>query len=530
MQKIKLNLAYYTTKRRSRQLVLPLNVEEIIPMNDPVVLLDEVLEELDYTSLHRLYSSRGRKSLVEPINMFKVVVLAMTQGVYSLRDIADRCVNDRRYIWLLQGVRAPSFMTIGRFFQRMTTDVLEDLFAQFLNVLASIDSITFEEIYVDGTKIEANANRYSFVWRKNIERNLQKLKVQFKGIQSLVEKELKIQTGNLADSQLLSLLAEECKKRKLTFVHGKGKRKSGLQNLFEKCEEMRNKRLEYEKALAIMGERNSYSKTDHTATFMRMKEDHMKNGQLKPAYNVQLGVQSEYIVGLGIYPNPTDTRTLVPFLKHLYKAFGIKPKHIVADAGYDSEENLGWLQANGYLSVIKPSKYEISKTRKYKTDIGAIRNMTYNAEGDYYTCAKGRNLVNIGEHDKKNHSGYVSTVTQYQCESCHYCGFRNQCQKYGSGKTNKTIQINTHYNQLLEENMERFQSPEGIRMRTNRSIQVEGAFGTIKEDFSYRRLHRRGVMDVYKELLFLALGFDIRKLANRINGNRIGLRFLDKEA
>lgn len=85
-----------------------------------------------------------------------------------------------------------------------------------------------------------------------------------------------------------------------------------------------------------MGKRNSYSKTDHDATFMRMKEDAMKNGQLKPAYNIQFGVDSEYIVWSTSGPQPTDTTTLIPFLKTLENNTGFKYSKIVADAGYES--------------------------------------------------------------------------------------------------------------------------------------------------------------------------------------------------
>ena len=524
----KLNHKNYNKFLTVRQLVLPLDYSQMIPETESVRLLDAVLEELDYTALLRLYSPQGRKSTVPPKILFKVIVFAMLEGIYSLRAIQRQCQFNIQYMWLLQGYKAPSHMTIGRFYERLTIPVLERLFAQFIHVLSEADSVTMDEVYIDGTKLEANANRYTFVWRKNIERGLKKLKEKYPAFRERLAQDLLPGADTLKDTELLASLAEKCKGEEVQFVSGKGHHKPKLQKAFEGCEAFCAKRQEYEKHLSVLGERNSYSKTDPDATFMRMKEDHMRNGQLKPAYNVQLAVESEYIVGVGIFPNPTDTRTLIPFLQHMGSRFGLKPKHVVADAGYDSEENLDWLRKHDYESVIKPAQYENSKKKSYKKRIDLPANMKYNPEKDEYTCAKGRKLVFEKTRKTKHESGYVSESYIYRCTNCQYCGLRKQCQRQGNRKSNKAIYINKKYNELLQENQERFLSEDGIRLRVNRSIQVEGAFGQIKEDYSYKRILRRGKDSVYKELLFLAFGFNIRKLHNRIQDDRLTQRFIRK--
>ena len=504
----------------------------MIPETEPVRLLDAVLEELDYTALLRLYSPQGRKSTVPPKILFKVIVFAMLEGLYSLRAIQRQCQFNVQYMWLLQGYKTPSHMTIGRFYERLTVPVLEDLFAQFIRVLSGADSVTMDEVYIDGTKLEANANRYTFVWRKNIERGLKKLKERYPIFREKIAQTLLPEARHLKDTELLTALAGKCKEEDVCFVLGQGHHKPVLQKAFEECEAICGKRQEYEKQLSVLGERNSYSKTDPDATFMRMKDDPMKNGQLKPAYNVQVAVESEYIVGVGIFPNPADTLTLIPFLNHMDSCFGLKPNHVVADAGYESEENLDWLREHEYKSVIKPAQYEISKKKAFKERFWLPVNMSYDPEKDEYTCAKGRKLVFEKIRKTKHNSGYVSESYLYRCTNCQRCGFRKQCQRQGDWKNNKTIQINKRYNELQQDNMKRFLSEEGIRLRVNRSIQVEGAFGQIKEDYSYKRILRRGKEAIYKELLFLALGFDIRKLHNRIQGDRLTKRFLqetDKE-
>ena len=507
---------------------MPLDYSQMIPETESVRLLDAVLEELDYTALLRLYSPQGRKSTVPPKILFKIIVFAMLEGIYSLRAIQRQCQVNIQYMWLLQGYKAPSHMTIGRFYERLTVPVLEDLFSQFIHVLSEIDAVTMEEVYIDGTKLEANANRYSFVWRKNIERGFKKLREQYPAFREKMTHILSPEAGAMNDTELLAALAAKCKEENMCFVSGKGRRKPALQKAFEECEALCEKRQEYEKHLAVLGERNSYCKTDPDATFMRMKDDHMRNGQLKPAYNVQLAVESEYIVGVGIFPNPTDTLTLIPFLKHMDSCLHLKPEHIVADAGYDSEENLDWLREHEYKSVIKPAQYEMSKKKEYKKWIGLPVNMQYDPEKDEYTCAKGRKLIFETVRKTKHKSGYVSESYVYRCANCQRCGLRKQCQRQGNRKNNKTIQINKKYNELQQDNMERFLNEEGIRLRVNRSIQVEGAFGQIKQDYSYKRILRRGKEGVYKELLFLALGFNIRKLHNRIQEERINQRFLRK--
>ena len=513
---------------------MPLDFGLMINENEPVRLLDAVLEELDYTELLHLYSSKGRKSAVNPVLFFKVFVFGMLEGIYSLRGLQRQCDVNIQYKWLLQSFKVPSHMAFGRFFKRLTAPVLNRLFAQFIKVLSRYDSITFEEAFIDGTKIEANANRYTFVWKKNVIKSLGRLKEKLSAVCQKLLALTGVDASALSDTALLDYLTKECRDNDIEFVHGTGKHKHQLQKIYEECEAVVEKRLENEAHLEIMGERNSYSKTDNAATFMRMKEDHMGNGQLKPAYNVQFAVQSEYILGVGIFANPTDTRTLIPFLQQLETLHGKKIEHVVADAGYDSEENLAWLDRNGYLSVIKPKTYEVNKKRSYAEQIGRAENMEYDEAKNEYICAKGRRLRYVGTTTQKNSSGYMRESKVYQCSNCNYCSKRSECQRSfaENGPTqNKRIFIADNYLRLQEKNMRIFSSTKGILLRINRSIQVEGSFGVMKEDFKYKRMLRRGKENVYKELLMLAFGFNLRKLHNRIQSGRIGTRlFAVKEA
>lgn len=342
MNKNHTNESNYTKLVMPRQLVLPLDYGILIKETAPVRLLDAVLEELDYKELQHLYSPKGRKSKVPPHILFKIFVYAMSNGVYSTRMIQQQCEENINYMWLLQGYSAPSHMTFQRFFARCTLDILMNLFSQMMEAINRRDTLTFNEVFIDGTKLEANANKYTFVWRKAVQKRLDILPSKLAILKQDIWNELGLDTHCMNDECIYTFLAKEIEVQHMELVQGKGKHKTPLQRLYERAEVLYEKRKEYEQQLYIMGERNSYSKTDHDATFMRMKEDHMRNGQLKPAYNVQLAVHSEYIMGVGVFPKPNDTNTLIPFVQQLEQIHSRRFTYVVADAGYDSHENLTW--------------------------------------------------------------------------------------------------------------------------------------------------------------------------------------------
>ena len=313
----------------------------------------------------------------------------------------------------------------------------------------------------------------------------------------------------------------------VVFVHGIGKRKTPLQKSIETLEDYLERLKKYNHQIHICGKRNSYSKTDHDATFMRMKEDAMGNGQLKPAYNLQHGVDSEYITWLTIGSQPTDTTTLIPFLKDAQEHLKFKYKNITADAGYESEENYLFLESNGQLSYIKPANYEISKTRKYKNDIGKIENMEYDSATDTYICRNVKKLERERVCHVKSKTGYVSEKTIYKCEDCSGCPYKSECIKGNNCKTpmeerTKTLQVAKTFLEQRKEDLERILSEKGILFRTNRSIQAEGSFGDLKQDMRFRRYLSKGTSNVLAESTLLAMAKNINKLHNKIQNERTG--------
>lgn len=258
-----------------------------------------------------------------------------------------------------------------------------------------------------------------------------------------------------------------------------------------------------------------------------MKEDAMMNGQLKPAYNLQHGVDSEYITWLTINPRPTDTRTLIPFLKDMEEYLGFKYKDIVADAGYESEENYLFIEENGQVAFIKPANYEISKTRKYRNDISRVENMDYDEEKDAYTCRMGQVLTAQYERTEKTATGYSRTTTVYKCSNCNGCNRKKECIKGNNCKTpmeerDKVLYVSKKMKQKRAEDLERITSEYGTQLRMNRSIQAEGSFAEIKQDMEFRRYLYRGTENVTAQSVILAIAHNINKLHNKIQNGRTG--------
>lgn len=307
MQTTKLHNKNYTGFNGSYQLVLPLNYEILIPKDDSVRLLSFILEGLNYKVLYKAYSSIGRNPAVEPKILFKVLTYAYMNNIYSSRKIEKACKRDINFMWLLEGKQAPDHSTIARFRKGYLDEAVEDLFYQMVEHLHQIGEVQFENLFVDGTKIEANANRYTFVWKKVVTKNEAKMFVK---IQSCIE-EINLAykssfTVNketlLSDlDKVLSYLEEKRQHEEIEFVHGIGKRKSMLQKFIEQFQSFYERQEKYDTHNKLFEGRNSYCKTDTDATFMRMKDDHMRNSQLKPGYNVQIGVEGEYVTGVGIF-------------------------------------------------------------------------------------------------------------------------------------------------------------------------------------------------------------------------------------
>ena len=361
------NLRYtknYTEFGEPYQLVLPLNLEGLVPDNDSVRLLSHELEELDYSLLYQAYSAKGRNPAVDPKTMFKILTYAYSQNIYSSRKIETACRRDINFMWLLAGQRAPDHSTIARFRTGFLAEACENLFYQMVKRLERSGEISKETVFIDGTKLEACANKYTFVWKKSVGKWEAKMLQKMQEAAALLNREY-MQSFPIEESsrtedlrKICRFLEETCKEQGTVFVYGKGKRKSKEQKYLELFRRFLDRQTVYDWHTASFRGRNNYCKTDPDATFMHMKDDHMRNAQLKPGYNIQIAVDSEYIVAAEIFQDRNDVWTLVPFLKGMEKNLKFRYPSVTADSGYESEEGYTYLREKEQTPYIKPQTYE----------------------------------------------------------------------------------------------------------------------------------------------------------------------------
>ena len=537
-----------------------------LPDDDPVYTLKKVMEDLDFSGLLANCSDKGRTGY-NPIMMYAVITYANMRGIRSIDRIVDLCERDIAFIWLTQG-RKPKRDAFYDFkCKKLTANILDDLNYQFIRRLKKEGFITLKELFIDGTKIEANANRYTFVWRGSVNYNLaglldsiDKLYSDYNSflkdngfgdkyelgnaqmfvidgidkVRDIIEKNRKrkitkhkklsnnriIEIDNCSPIEILKLqknLMAIADREGIVFVNGKGKRKPQLQQLYEELEHCAQRLMNYKECFEIMGkDRNSYSKTDLEATFMRMKEDHMLNGQLKPAYNVQIAVENYFVLHSYVSNDRTDYNTLIPVPPKHKEAFGEVLEEVTADSGYCSEKNLLYLKENQIDSYIKLQDHEKRKTRAYSKDIGKYYNMktTVFEDEQVYICHDGRELRHINT-EKKEQNGYTQTYEVYGCSDCSGCEHKSKClYKYNPDKDidkNKVMKINEVWEELREKSHANINSEKGILKRQIRSIQTEGHFGDIKENEDFRRFNYRTSDKVYKEFMLFAIGRNINK-------------------
>ena len=503
-----------------------MDIGELIPADDSVRLLGSVLERLDYRKLRAAYSRLGRIE-TSPERLFKIVVYGYMSKTYATRKLEQACRRDVNFMYLWGRAPAPDHATIARFRSERLTDAMEDLFLQLVQTLSELGELSLCSVFIDGTKLEADANRYSFVWKKSTQKNETRMQETMKnefpklaaelGLRFYVRGKIRAKDLKKLRKQLYALKGNQ------EFVHGKGKRKSPLQRAIETVEGYLARQKKFDDYNHSFGDRNSFSKTDRDATFMRMKEDHMKNGQLKPAYNAVLAVDAEYIVSALISQERSDVGTFIPMMKTLQELGYRKP---VADAGFESEENYTWCEENGQMAFIKPANHDQAKTRKYKSDIGKRENMPYDAENDAYICHVGHRIQAAYEKKSKSKNGYPIVTTIYSCTQCEGCPHKAKCIKGASPKPleerSKNLYVSKTFQRQRQEMEARIQSKEGVLLRVNRSIQVEGAFGVLKQDMDFRRFLLRGQVKVQIELWLLAVAFNINKLHNKIQAERCG--------
>lgn len=509
---------YYNPK----QTRIPVQIAEKLDICDPVLVFDGIMEEI---AIWQYLKPEEYKPIGRPgynrVNKLKTVLFGfMDKGYISLRELEDNCKVNLRYMYLMDG-ETPSYKAFGDFINEELTESVEDIFKAVIAYIREKEGVDMQHLYIDGSKYEANANKYTFVWKKGTEKSRYRLYEKITKQLNEINDELtglgvQIETNTEYTPEYL----EEITVRYMqlvcvdpsSFVHGKGRHKTPEQRHCERLSYYTAKLREYVEKINTCGpDRNSYSKTDPDATFMRMKKDYMGNDQLLPAYNVQIGVADEYIVVVKAMQYRSDMDCFIPLMEEFHRQFGFYPKYPIADAGYGSFNNYLFCQEHGMEKYMKFPMYKKETTdEKYRNDPFRAVNFKTDADGDLICPNHKKFHLAYRKAVKGNQYGRQEEI--YECEDCSGCPYADRCKKT---EKNRTIRVNQELTEFHEEVLDNLESIHGALLRMNRSIQAEGTFGVIKQDRWYKRIVRRGLDSVQLELYLVSIGHNLYKFYNK---------------
>lgn len=512
----KLHFRDYNPKQMT---LFPQRLDKDIAENDPVRAVDAVIDSLRLDNFKKLYRERGR-SPYHPKMMLKAIIYGYMNNLYSCRKIETALKRDIHFIWLA-GYEQPDFNTINRFRNRVK-DEINQVFTQLVIVLAERGFITLDVEYIDGTKIESKANKYTFVWRKSTEKNRAKLLEKISALLAQID-EATAQENAAPDNgqcftpaelkDIANELNRSLEEAPEPVTKEQKEERKALKKRIKQLNEHADKLDEYDGKLHVLGDRNSYSKTDRDATFMRMKEDAMNNGQTKPGYNLQIGTENQFILDFGLFQSPGDTLTMIPFFNSFIERYGKLPRTGVADAGYGSEENYRFMEEAGIEAYVKYNWFHREQRKHYEPNPFSPQALYYNAEGDYYICPMGQRMERIGTATDMTDSGYVTESARYRAQRCEGCPLRGGCFR---AKGDRIIEVNHRLREYRRKARERLTSEEGLKHRGRRCIEPEAVFGQMKYNMAYKRFRHTGLDKVNMDFAFFAIAFNLKKMCSKI--------------
>jgi transposase len=497
-----------------QQELFPLNLNDLISENHSARLIDSVVERLEISEIISQYKGGGTSSY-HPKMLLKILFYGYLNNTYSCRKIAKAVKENIYFMWLSGGLQ-PDFRTINDFRGQKLKGSIEKLFSQLVEMMVDLELVSLEKQYIDGTKIEANAHKYSFVWKKSVEKNKERLQSKIDAVLAEIGEAIESdvmhtdnQNNTKIDSQKLEEKIQAINKNSKTAFLTKQQRK-----VVQKLEnEQLPKLKEYEQHLEILGNRNSYSKTDNDATFMRMKEDHMMNGQLKPAYNVQISTENQIITHYSTHQTSTDFTTLEPHLESFESTYKKQSKQVIADAGYGSEENYQLLENKEVDFFIPYNMYRIEQTRKHKKNLFHTQNLYYNPEQDFLVCPMGQRMTNIYTKKTKTSTGFLQHHSVYQSLNCEGCPMRGQCFK---AQGNRRIEINHNLQKLKTKARENLESELGKEIYSKRCVEPEPVFGNIKQNKGFKRFTLNKLTKVNIEFGLVAIAHNFSKWIEKV--------------
>lgn len=527
METITFTQSNYSKYYNAFQLSLPLDLGIKINPDDEVVSFLKAIEGVNWNKYLNKKGRRGRKGY-NNVMLLKVVLFARMIGQSDLRMLESLCKHDIRFMYITQE-ETPSFMSFQRLLKDYLINDIDDIFFNLCENIGNLMHINRSVQYIDGTKFEANANKYTFVYKTRIVNARRKMfsKITESIIALNNEKGFNFTYHYFYCAQEIGYIAqylmESMVYQDITLAYGKGKRKSNIQRWYDIFLEYYTKLDEYEYWLDIIGEeRNSCSKTDYDATMCATKIDYYCNtGLSRPCYNAQIGVSDGIIVNADLFQRPADTKTFIPFMDRYHEYVGEYPRYPMADAGYGSYDNYVYCVTHRMELYMKYTMYAKKNEPKFQKKKLNTMNWEENEAG-YKICPEGK-VFDQHLYDRYDEKGeYPRIIQKLTSErSCEGCAFEKECCKNKDKRKviSRDVVLNEFYAEVDKNLAEEF----GKELKKQRSIQVEGAFGVIKQDMRFTRFTRRGLRNAKMEFLIVCIGYNLRKY------HRYRLREMKKE-
>ena len=492
--------------------LFPISFDSFISEKHPVRLVNKIVDKIDISDVVSSYKGGGASSY-HPRILLKILIYSYLNNTYSSRKIEKAAKENVHYLWL-SGQNFPDHNTINNFRGSKLKGKIDAIFTQVVTMLHDSNIVSLKEVFTDGTKMESAANRYTFVWKGSVEKNKEKLEKKIRLIIKEIESTIIEDRATKEEPEVAASITSDELDKKIDELNNKLSNSKLTKGVVKQVEKLKTESVpklrEYETHLRKMGERNSYSKTDPDATFMRMKEDHMKNGQLKPAYNLQLSTENNFITNYTVHQRPGDTATYISHMESFNEKYAQYPGLAVADAGYGSLENYEFLDQAHIDSYVKYNWFHKEQSKKFKANISRVENLYYNNRYDYFICPMGQKMISIGMGNRKTELGYQYTVNIYRATNCKGCPLNGACHKQ---KENRTIEVNHKLIQYKNKSKENLLSDNGLKLRGRRCTEVEQTFGQIKWNKGFKRFLLRGIPKVSVEIGLIAIAHNMQKLA-----------------
>jgi transposase len=499
------------------QLQLPMDLETMIPEKHVVRVVSASIEKMDLKPLLERYKGGGTSSY-HPKMMLKVLVYAYTQRIYSSRQIAKGLRENVNFMWI-SGNNRPDFRTINRFRGEVMKGIIEEIFASVMALLIEEGYVKLENYYLDGTKVEANANKYSSVWAKNTRRYKRRVEEQIKELLEEIERVNEAENEKYGDKDLEELgeestLDSEKLEKKIRELNERLKKNTGDRKLANAVKTLEKDYLprqkKYEEQERKLAGRNSYARTDKDATFMRMKGDLPQKAQPKAGYNIQVGTENQFIVGFSLHQRAGDTDCMVAHLERLREQAGRLPQRVVADAGYGSEENYVYLEREGVENFVKYKHFCKEQKRTWQKENYRVESWAYDGEHDEFICPQGEKLTYRQTRHEKSKTGYLTERREYECQECSGCPQKSHCTR---SEGNRSVGVSLKLIRYRETVRRNLLSEQGKTLRSRRAVEVESVFGHIKHNWGFRRFTLRGLDKVRTEWGLLCIAHNMAKLA-----------------